>query len=222
MLFFFKTLCRVQHQKTSAQGRGQNVPKNPVTIGKLRCFQTKEISVQSRENLMNNNSTRLPLLPPAPFALSLCSSRKWESFWKSSRRNALPVFETGPFDDSDNDEWFYGFHAEDIVLREAVADSDFDANEVSSVHTSDWSKWEQWWLGRRYRDWNGWSRRTRPIDDRFTVRTRINTDFDVADASQLDFFYRLFTPEIFATTAGQTNRYACVKFAAKLSLPCWK
>ena len=146
---------------------------------------------------MNNNSTRLPLLPRTPFALSLCLKRKWENFLKSSRRNTFPVFETGLFDDSD-DEWFYGFHAEDIVLREAVTDSDFNVNEVSSVHTSDWSKWEQWWLGRRYRDRNGWSRWTRPIDDRFTVeitiRTRINTDLDVADASQLDFFYWLFTP----------------------------
>ena len=57
---------------------------------------------------------------------------------------------------------------------------------------------------------------------RLTVRTRINTDFDVADASQLDFFYRLFTPEMFATIAGQTNRYARVKFAAIPSLPCRK
>ena len=60
-----------------------------------------------------------------------------EFFLKSSQRNALPVFETGLFDDSDNNEQFYGFRAEDIVLREAVADSDFDVNEVSSVHTSD-------------------------------------------------------------------------------------
>ena len=29
------------------------------------------------------------------------------------------------------------------------------------------------------------------------VRTRINTDLDVADASKLDFFYWLFTPEMF-------------------------
>ena len=29
---------------------------------------------------------------------------------------------------------------EDIVLQEAVADSDFDVNEAISVHTSDWSK----------------------------------------------------------------------------------
>ena len=52
----------------------------------------------------------------------------------------LPVFETGLFDGSDNDKRFYGFCAEDIVLREAVEDLDFDVNEVSSVHTSEWSK----------------------------------------------------------------------------------
>ena len=43
------------------------------------------------------------------------------------------------FDDSDNDERFCGFHAEDIMLQEAVVDSDFDVNEGSRVHTSDWS-----------------------------------------------------------------------------------
>ena len=41
---------------------------------------------------------------------------------------------------SDKDERFYGFCAEDIVLREAVVDLDFDVNEVSSIHSSDWSK----------------------------------------------------------------------------------
>ena len=54
------------------------------------------------------------------------------------------------------------------------------------------------------------------------VRTQINTDLDVADASQLDFFYQLFTPETFATIVGQMNRYARVKFAAIPSLPCRK
>ena len=54
------------------------------------------------------------------------------------------------------------------------------------------------------------------------VRTRINTDLDVADTSQLDFFYWLFTPEMFATIAGQTNWYARVKLAAIPSLPCRK
>ena len=51
----------------------------------------------------------------------------------------LPVFEMCLFDDSDNDERFCGFRAKDIVLQEAVVDSDFDVNEVSSVRTSDWS-----------------------------------------------------------------------------------
>ena len=51
----------------------------------------------------------------------------------------LPVFEMDLFNHLDNDERFFGFHAEDIVLQEAVADSDFDINEASSVHTSDWA-----------------------------------------------------------------------------------
>ena len=174
---------------------------------------------------MNNNSTRLPLLPPAPFALSLYSKRKWEFFKVQSKKRVAGFRDGSP-------RWFrqrqtiLWLRAEDIVLREAVADSDFDVNEVSCVHILDWSKWEQWWSGRRYRDRNGWSRRTQPIDERFTVRNRrknrINTDLDVADASQLDFFYWLFTPEMFATIAGQTNRYARVKFAAIPSLPCRK
>ena len=70
------TLCRAQRPKTSARGRGQNVPKRLVAIGKLLLLPNKEISIQSRENLVNNNSTRLPLLPPGPFAFSLCSKRK--------------------------------------------------------------------------------------------------------------------------------------------------
>ena len=36
------TLCWVQCPKTSARGRRQNVPKHPVAIGKLRCFQTRK------------------------------------------------------------------------------------------------------------------------------------------------------------------------------------
>ena len=127
---------------------------------------------------------------------------------------------------SDNNERFYGFRAEDIVLREAVADSDFDVNEVSSVHTSDWSKWEQ---GDRDEDvairTGGVGERSQSTIDsqqEIAARTRINTDLDVADASLLDFFYRLFKPEMFATIAGQTNWYARVKFAAIPSLPCRK
>ena len=52
---------------------------------------------------------------------------------------SLPVFQTDLFNDSDNDEEFFGFRTKDIALPEAVADSDSDVNEVSSVHTSDWS-----------------------------------------------------------------------------------
>ena len=43
------------------------------------------------------------------------------------------------FNGSDNDEQFSGFHAEDIMLREAVADLEFNVNKVCGVHTSDWS-----------------------------------------------------------------------------------
>ena len=43
----------------------------------------------------------------------------------------------------------------------------------------------------------GRGRSTIDSPQEFAVRTRINADLDVADASQLDFFYRLFTPEMF-------------------------
>ena len=57
----------------------------------------------------------------------------------SSQRNTS-VFKTDLCNDSDNDERFSGFLAEDIMLREAVADLEFDVNKVSSVPTSDWRK----------------------------------------------------------------------------------
>ena len=38
----FLSLCRAQRPKTSAQCRGQNVPKRLVAIGKLCCFQTRK------------------------------------------------------------------------------------------------------------------------------------------------------------------------------------
>ena len=43
---------------------------------------------------------------------------------------------------------------------------------------------------------------------KFTVRTRINTDLDVADASKLDLFDRLFTPEMFCYNSW-TNEPVC-------------
>ena len=166
------TLCRAQRPKMSARGRGQNVPKRPVAIGQLRCFQTRKfpynlariswiITVQDFRYFLPRH---LHCLCVQSESKRVFESRVEETRCWFSRQVFLTI--------SDNDEQFYGFHAEDIVLREAVADLDFNVTEVCSVHSSDWSKWKQWWFGRRYRDRNGWSRRTRPIDDRFTVRNR--------------------------------------------------
>ena len=166
------TLCRAQRPKTSARGRGQNVPKRPVAIGKLRCFQTRKFPYNlARISWIITVRDFRYFLPRHLHCLCVRSEseRVFESRVEGTRcRFSRRVSSTI----SDNDERFYGFRTEDIVLREAVADSDFDVNEVSSVHSSDWSKWEQWWFGRRYRDRNGWSRWTRPVDDWFTVRNR--------------------------------------------------
>ena len=45
-------------------------------------------------------------------------------------------------DSTDDDEPFFGFDAEDIVLREVQAESDIDVGSVSSVHTLDPSDWD--------------------------------------------------------------------------------
>ena len=66
----------------------------------------------------------------------------------------------------------------------------------------------------------GWSEISSPVE--FTVRTGVNTDLDAADVSQLDFFYQLFTPEMFATIAEQMNEYGRIKIAAIPHLPCRK
>ena len=79
---------------------------------------------------MNNNSMRFSLLPLCHLHC-LCVQSE-------SQRNALLVFKTDLLNNSDNVERFFGFRTENIVLQEAVADSNFDANEVS-VHTSYWS-----------------------------------------------------------------------------------
>ena len=166
------TLCRAQRPKTSAQGRGQNVPKRSVVIGKLCCFQTRKFpyNLARISWIIRVRDFRYFILRHLH---CLCvrseSKRAFESQVEEmrcrfSRRVSSMI--------SDNDGWFYGFRAEDIVLREAVADLDFDANEASSVHSSDWSKWEQWWFRRRYCNRNGWSRRSRPINNQFTVRDR--------------------------------------------------
>ena len=68
----------------------------------------------------------------------LCVQSESERVFESQRR-AWPVLKRDLFNNSDNIKRFFGFCAEDIVLREAVAGSDFDVHEVSSVHTLDWS-----------------------------------------------------------------------------------
>ena len=88
---------------------------------------------------MNKDSTRLPLLSPHQLHCLCVRSKSERDFESRVEKNVLLVFEMDIFNDSDNDERFLGFQVEDIVLREAVADSDFDVNEVSSVHTLDWS-----------------------------------------------------------------------------------
>ena len=156
--------------KNVRAGPRQNVPKRPVAISKLRCFQTRKfpynltriswiITVQDFRYFL---SRHLHCLCVWSESERVFESRVEETRCRFSRRVSSTI--------SDNDKWFYGFRAEDIVLREAAADSDFDVNEVNSVYLSDWSKWEQWWFGRRYRDRNGWSLRMWLIDDRFTIK----------------------------------------------------
>ena len=93
------------------------------------------------------------------------------------------------------------------IHRTGVTDSNGDWDEDTAIGTGG--------VGER-------SRSTIDSPLEIAVRIRINTDLDVADASQLDFFYRLFLPETFATIAGQMNHYARVKLAAIPSLPCRK
>ena len=69
----------------------------------------------------------------------LCVQSESERVFESGVEEMCRRFSRWVSDDSDNDEQFCGFRTEDIVLQEAVADFDFDINEVSSVHTSDWS-----------------------------------------------------------------------------------
>ena len=57
---------------TTTRDLRQNTPKRPVAIGKLCCFYARKFLY----NLVNNNSTRLSLLPPVPFALSQCTKQK--------------------------------------------------------------------------------------------------------------------------------------------------
>ena len=108
----------------------------------------------------------------------------------------LPVFKTDLSNHSDNDERFFGFEAECIVLQEAVADSDLTLMKLAvSIHRTavtdsngDWD--EDITIGMGGVGERG--RSTIDSPEEIAVRTTINTDLDRADASQLDFFYQLF------------------------------
>ena len=64
-----------------------------------------------------------------------------------SRSNSLPVFKTDLFNDSDDDKQFCGFHAEDNVLREAVADWTSTLMKVVSIRwtglTDSYDEWDE-------------------------------------------------------------------------------
>ena len=66
-------------------------------------------------------------------------------FFKAELKKHTAGFQDGCLQRSDNNERFFGFCAQDIVLQEAVADPDIDVSEVSSVqlHTLDWSNRQQ-------------------------------------------------------------------------------
>ena len=80
----------------------------------------------------------------------------------------LPTFKTDLFNDSGSDKRFYGFHAVDIVLREAVADLDIDVVKLAvSIHWTGVTDSSGDWNGLN-RGRNGWSGRTWLIDDQFS------------------------------------------------------
>ena len=88
---------------------------------------------------MNNISTRLSLLPRCNLHC-LCVQRENERVFERQVEETRCKFSRWDlFNNSDNDERFFGFRIEDIVFREAVAHSDIDISEVISVQTSDWS-----------------------------------------------------------------------------------
>lgn len=119
---------------------------------------------------------------------------------------------------------------EDIVIHELDEvnfDSDIDVSDVSSVHTSDLSDWDQNLSDfddldegtpvDPPRDSRGWTTHTSPIViEEFDSEIGPNiTDFDPSVASQLDFFLRLFELQTFQDLANQTNEYARQKIALK-------
>jgi hypothetical protein len=122
-------------------------------------------------------------------------------------------------DDSESEGSFAGFNPEDITLHEANNESDINVSEsdVSSVHTSDLSDWEdrltdvdEFDVDDRPRDIHWWTPVITPIHcEDFQVRTGPNITFDVSTGSELYFFFR-FEANQFEDIATQTNEYARV------------
>lgn len=69
-----------------------------------------------------------------------CLTEKEEAiFYKLFGQQSFSSFAMDILDSTDDDEPFFGFDAEDSVLREVRAESDIDVGSVSSVHRSDLS-----------------------------------------------------------------------------------
>eukprot|EP00745_Piridium_sociabile_P004508 TRINITY_DN127037_c0_g1_i4.p1 TRINITY_DN127037_c0_g1~~TRINITY_DN127037_c0_g1_i4.p1 ORF type:complete len:166 (+),score=13.44 TRINITY_DN127037_c0_g1_i4:68-565(+) len=123
--------------------------------------------------------------------------RRFFRFFFLQSSDVFSAMEVG--DDSESEGSFAGFNPEDITLHEANNESDINVSEsdVSSVHTSDLSDWEdrltdvdEFDVDNRPRDIHGWTPVITPIHcEDFQVRTGPNiTTFDVSTGSQLDFF----------------------------------
>jgi hypothetical protein len=117
--------------------------------------------------------------------------------------------------DSDDGDEFTGFIDEEI---ESVIerDSDIEVSSVSSVHTSDLSDWSDP-EDDQQDDVNDWSENTEMLNiHNFEQTVGVNIDdFDPVNALQKQFFYQLFTEDMFAEIVTQTNIYAQVKIASK-------
>ncbi|KAK7089368.1 hypothetical protein V1264_025076 [Littorina saxatilis] len=128
--------------------------------------------------------------------------------------------------ESENEEHFVGFDIADIPVRPDAPESDIDVSDVSSVHTSDLSDWDD-----RNSDSESDFEEQAPVPtDRFgwaSVTTPIaitpfgprvigpKTDDLGNNPNQLDFFFLLFKPAMIDSIVTQTNKYAREKIVNK-------
>ena len=164
------TLRRVQHPKMSTRGHGQNIPKRPVKNSKLCYFHTRKFPYNLMRIFWIITVQDFCYFPRTIFHC-LCVQSESERVFVSRVEETRCRFSrwiSSMIQTTTNES--LAFTLKTLCFEKHSGDSDSDVNEVSSVHTSDWSNWQQRWLGWRYCDRNRWSRRTRLIDDRFTVR----------------------------------------------------